>query len=125
MKLIDVVNGYLAAESLMRETCSYKTAAALVQLRGKLGDLADYYLGEERKLIIRYGKKNDKGGVDVTVNGFTFEDPAEAPEYNAKRQELGETDVDVEFEQKTVPAPERVSPWTLEALAPFIAFEVD
>lgn len=124
MKLIDAVNGYLAAESLMREPCPYQTAAALVQLRGKLRDLADYYLGEERKLILQYAKKAEDGTVRMTGAGFVFEDPAQAPAYDAARAELGGTEVEADFPPRTLPAPERVTPWTIEALLPFVEFEV-
>lgn len=124
MKLIDAVNGYLAAENLMREPCPYQTAAALVQLRGKLRDLAEYYLAEERKLIDRYAAKTEDGSVKMSGTGFAFAVPAQAPEYNARRAELGDTEVETDFPPRTLPAPERITPWSLEALTPFVTFEV-
>ena len=123
MTLLEAVSAYLAAESLMREPCAYETAAALVLLRGRLRELADYYLEEERKLIAAYAAREADGAVKFSGTGFLFEDPARAQDYEEKRRALGGTEVDVSFEKIHAAPPERLTPAALEALAPIIEFE--
>lgn len=124
MKLCDIIAAYAAAEGLMQETLAYSTAAALVQLRAELKPLAEYYLSEERKLMIEYAEQDETGHVVYSgPNSFAFADPKKAPEYAARRRELAETDTDVRFDQRRCPPPARISPGAIEALEPFLIFE--
>ena len=108
----------------MREKLRYGTAAALVQLRAELRPMAEYYLQEERRLMLEYAEQDETGHVVFTgPNTFAFDDPKDAPAYAARRRELAETDVDLKYERRRCPAPEMISPGALAALEPFLNFE--
>lgn len=124
MKLADIISAYAAAEGLMAERLAYGTAAALVQLRAELKPLAEFYLQEERRLMLQYADQDETGHVVYTgPNTFAFANPKDAPEYAEKRRELAETEMDVRFDKRHCPAPERIRPQAILALAPFLEFE--
>lgn len=122
--LIQCVNAWAAVQGLMEQEWDYPSAHALTQLRRALKPHADFFLEEELKLTERYGKKGEDGQVQFTPRGtFLFHDPNQAGEYNAKRLELGGVEVELDWEERALPCPERVRPVQLEALEGFIRFE--
>jgi len=125
MKLNDIVAAYMAAQGLMEEKLAYGTAAALVRLQAELRPLAEYYLAEERKLMLEFALTDETGHVVYSgPNRFVFDDPKKAPEYATRRRELAETDVDVAYQRLRCPAPEEIRPGAILALDPFLEFEV-
>lgn len=54
---------------------------------------------------------------------FLLDEPAQAAAYNAKRQELGSVGVELDWEERALPSPERIRPVQLEGLEGFIRFE--
>lgn len=123
VKLIQCVNAWAAVQGLMEQEWDYASAHALTQLRGALNPHADFFLEEELKLAERYGKKGEDGQVQFTPRGtFLFQDPDQAGEYNAKRLELGGVEVELDWEERTLPSPERIRPVQLEALEGFVRF---
>lgn len=123
-ELIRCVDAYLAVNGLMEQEWDYESAYTLTRLRRTLQPHADFYIQEENKLTRQYGKKDGEGQVCFTQRGtFLFQDPAQAAEYNAKRLELGGVSVELEWEERTLPCPERIRPVQLEALEGFVRFE--
>lgn len=121
--LIECVDAYLAANGLMEVEWDYPSAYALTRLRRALQPHADFFIQEENKLTRQYGQKDREGQVCFTQRGtFLFEDPAQAGEYNAKRQALGAVEVELDWEEKALPSPERIRPAQIEALEGFIRF---
>lgn len=123
-KLVRCVDAFLAVNGLMEQEWDYPSAYALTQLRRALQPHADFFIQEENKLTRQYGQKDREGQVCFTPRGtFLLEDPAQAGEYNAKRQELGAVEVELDWEEKVLPSPERIRPVQIEALEGFIVFE--
>jgi len=70
-------------------------------------------------------KAAEAGGRSVTVKlkEKNVDEPAQAAAYNAKRQELGSVGVELDWEERALPSPERIRPVQLEGLEGFIRFE--
>ena len=96
MKLIQCVTAYMATTELMQKEWDYKTAYALVRLRKKLQMHVDFY--------------------------SQLADPAAQEEYQVKKRELDEVEVEEEWKVFQVPQPASIKPAHLEALAGFIQF---
>ena len=121
--LIQCVTAWAAIQGLMEQEWDYASAHALTQLGRTLKPQADFFMEEELKLAERYGKKGEDGQVEFTSRGtFLFQDPNRAGEYNAKRMELGSVEVELDWDEKTLPRPERIRPVQLEALEGFVRF---
>ena len=126
MLILKAVVAYTALKQLMEQELDYKTAHALVLLKGRLQPHVEFYDQEQVKLILQYGKKNDDGGVDLKENGaFVIENFEDAEEYRKKKKELDTVDIQEEWEKIKCPCPERIKPAVLEALQDFIEFGGD
>jgi len=123
-ELVRCVDACLAVNGLMTQEWDYPSAYALTQLRRALQPHADFYIREENKLTLQYGKKDEEGQVCFTPRGtFLCQDPAQAGEYEARRRELGAVEVELDWEERTLPQPERIRPAQLEALEGLLKFE--
>lgn len=123
-ELVKCTAAYMAVNGLMGQEWDYPSAYALTRLQRALQPHADFFIREEDKLVRQYGKKDGEGQVCFTQRGtFLYEDPDQAAEYNAKRLELGAVEVDLEWEETTLPQPERIRPMQIEALEGLIRFE--
>lgn len=123
MLILKCVAAYMAALQLMERELDYKTAHALVLLKSRLQQHAEFYTREEMKLAQEYGKKDKDGRIDMKENGsFTLESPEAAAEFNRKKIELAQVDVQEEWEKLKCPCPEKIKPAVLEALQDFIDF---
>lgn len=121
--LIQCVDAYMAANGLMELEWDYSSAYQITRLRRALQPHADFFIQEENKLTRQYGQKDREGQVCFTPRGtFLLEDPAQAGEYNAKRQELGAVEVELDWEEKVLSSPERIRPVQIEALEGFVRF---
>lgn len=122
-ELIRCCNAYMAVLGLARQEWDYPSAYALTRLRRALQPHVDFFVQEEDKLIRQYGKTGEDGQVEYTPKGtFLFQNPNQAGEYNAKRMELGGVEVELDWEERALPRPERVTPVQLEALEGFVQF---
>lgn len=123
-ELIRCVNAAMAVNGLMEREWDYESAYALARLRRTLQPHVDFFVQEEYKLTQQYGKKDGEGQVSFTQRGtFLLQDPAQAAAYSAKRQELGSVGVELDWEERTLPRPERIKPVQIEGLDGFIRFE--
>lgn len=123
-ELIRCVNAFMSVNGLMEQEWDYSSAYALTRLRRALQPHVDFFVQEENKLTMQYGKKNEEGQVSFTPRGtFLFEDPAQAGQYEARRTELGNVEVELDWEERTLPQPQRIRPVQLEALEGFVKFE--
>lgn len=123
MKLIEVVNAYLAADEMSRETWPYAVALAVVKVKRAVKDEVDFFLGMERELVGKYADTDERGNIRMTApTRFAFKDPAAAADYERERRELEQTEVAPTWTTMRVKAPEAIKPAALEALAGFIEF---
>lgn len=124
MYLIQCVNAYAAALAMSQREDEYRLAYALMMLKRELKPQADFFVGEETKLVEEYAAKDERGKVIFNERGnFLFADPAKAEEYAARRAALGMVEAREQFVLRSAPAPKRVSVAQLEALEGFITFE--
>lgn len=123
MKLMEVVNAYLAAEEMSREKWPYAVSLAVVKVKRALKDEFDFFVEQERELIARYAAQDDRGNIRLTPEGrFVFRDPADGADYERQRRELGETEITPTHKMVRVQAPAEIKPGHIEALDGFIEF---
>lgn len=126
MKLKEAMSAYLAAETLSREKLPYATAAAIVRVKRETREFAELYLQEEKKLVEAYAEIGEDGMIRIDANGrFRCREGLRAADYEESRKDLGETEVAVEARKMRVSAPERITPEQIEALSPWMEFEVE
>ncbi len=126
MKLKEAMSAYLAAETLSREKLPYATAAAIVRVKRETREFAELYLQEERKLAEAYAETDEDGMIRIDASGrFRCREGLRAADYEKSRKDLGETEVAVEARKMRVSAPERITPEQIEALSPWMEFEVE
>lgn len=124
MKLKDCVAAWTALTSLFEAETDYATAHALTTLKRRLRPHVEFYAGEEKKLVDKYGKHDQKGKIVYSSPGnVEFEDYARFAEFRRERDELGEVDITEKFPNLIVSAPERMSPAAVEALERFVSFK--
>lgn len=124
MKLIDCANAYQALLELMQREQPYKTALALVLLKSKLQPHILFYLEEERALIKKYAKKDEKGTpVMLDALHLAFESENDKAMYDAEHKKLDEAKIPDKLSVMSVTPPERITPAQLEALSVFLDFE--
>ena len=123
MKLLDIVNAYVAAEEMSGLSWPYDFALALVYVKKQTRDDAVFFIEKEREIIARYAELDGAGNIRMSPGGkFTFKDPADAYKYEQERRELGEADTKIKADQVQCKPPSEMKPAWLEALEPFIDF---
>ena len=124
MKLMDTVQAWIAASELQKEKLPYPLALALVKVRKATEDDALFFLGHERELALEYAKLDENGNLVMTGPGrFAVKDGKSLDEYERRRAELANTEVEKPLPRKLrVRPPEQIEPGILEALEPFIEF---
>lgn len=124
MKLIQCANAYEAVLTLERQEMDCKTAYALVKLKRKLQADVEFFLKEEKDLIDSYADRDEEGEI-IQENPTKIQilDPEKRKEYESKRTELCEIEVQEELEPWRAPMPKAIQPVHLEALEGFIEFE--
>lgn len=123
MLLLQCVNAYAAAIAMMQKDWDYETAHALVLLKARLQPHADFFTGEEMKLVREFAKKDEAGNIQWNENGtFNFEQPERAQEYAQRRGVLGGVELQEHFPVLHAPVPASIKPVQLEALQGFIEF---
>ena len=124
MKLIQCVNAYTAVLALKRQEMDCKTAYALVKLKRKLQADVEFFLKEEKDLIDTYADRDEEGKI-IWENPLRIQihDPEKRKEYENKRTELCEIEVQEELKPWRAPMPKAIQPVHLEALEGLIEFE--
>lgn len=123
MKLIEVVNAYLAADEMSREKLPYAVSLALVKVKRALKDEFDFFVEQESKLVAQYAAQDSRGNIRMRPDGrFVLRDPADGADYERQRRELGETEIAPTHKLVRVRAPEEIKPAHIEALEGFIEF---
>lgn len=123
MKLMQAVRAHLAAEEMGRQTLPYDLALALVKVKKATKDDTAFFIEKERELVMEYAALDEQGHVRLTAAGtFVFKDPARGGEYEAARQELGNTDIGLQPVLLRVKAPAQIKPEHIEALEGFVDF---
>ena len=123
MVLLEGVAAYMAVESLMEQECPYKTAHALILIKKKLRPHVEFFAQEEKKLVELYGQRDEKGNICLEGRSFRFRSDVDPREYERKRAELCDVEIEEVFEKVHAPTPAVISPAHLEALEKFIIFE--
>lgn len=132
MKLIQYVNAQIALGMLARKELPYSVSLKLVTLKRSIAPKVEFYIAEEKKLADRFARVGDNGKPAYT--GGKFECAGDTPEeihantaeFERLRGELGMTEDDETPEKINVRVTEefQITPEALEALEPFVSFEV-
>ena len=107
--------------ALSEKEFDYTAAFHIMELSIQLKDKAMFYVEKEKELVDQYAKK-DGGKIVWGRNGFLLADPSKADEYQAKRKELD--NIEVEWNRKAKLRIDRITPAQLSALSDFVEFEV-
>lgn len=132
MKLIQYITAHVALITLSKKEFPYASAYRLVELKRRIAPKVEFYAEEERKLVERFGERDEKG--KLTIKGTRFVCKGDTPEaveanvreYERLKLELNAVEDEEPWERITLELPEdvRVSPEVIEALETFICFEV-
>ncbi|MCL1819423.1 MAG: hypothetical protein FWG36_02060 [Oscillospiraceae bacterium] len=125
MTLKNIVDAYIAADTMSGQTLPYDLALALVNVKKQTRDEAAFYIEKEHELILRYAALDDDGNIRMTANNtFIFKDMSKAAEYDRARSELGNTPLGrgILDAPIRVKAPAEIKPQFIEALEGFIEF---
>lgn len=124
MILLKAVTAYIAIQQLMEREMDYESAHALLVMKNRLKEHAEFYIREEQKLAQTYGERDADGRVTFDERGrFHMKDETAAQEYAAKRAELAAVPVEDAPEPVTVRKIDRISPAQIEALTDIVNFE--
>lgn len=124
MKLFDAVMAYTAADEMSRQELPYGLALALCMVKKQTADQAGFFLEKEAELVQRYAQTDERGNIRLTENGgFVPQSQEGLEEYRRLHRELEETEIPMEPKRIRAKAPERIRPYHLMALEPFIEFE--
>lgn len=122
MKLSKCADGYRALLELGKEPCSFQTAHAMMKLKRKLQEEAEYLAEQEMKLAQKYAVLDDQGKIRWTGEGRFQLRPGQAEAYRAEVAELMNIDVSITPEEAAAP-PERITMEQLEALEGMLIFK--
>ena len=125
MKLIKIVNAYMAMGILAKERMRYKDSLLLKMARTQLKSYYDLFAEEERNIVAKVSKKDEKGSpIKYSDGHFEFASEESRAEYIRSMTELSGFEVsDSDIKVVVVSPPEMVSADTLEALDGFVIFE--
>lgn len=124
MELIKCAAAYMAVNQLCEKEWDYQSAYTLLALKRALQEHASFFTSKEMELAQSCGEKDEAGQLRMRENGsFPFASPEKAEEYQRRRAELAMVQVDPDWQEKTLPAPDQIAPAQLEALEGLVAFE--
>lgn len=132
MRLIEYATAYIALMVLAKKDFPFSISYELVKLKRRILPKVEYYTEQEHALIKRYAQLDENGNPIIhdgqfTCHGDTVEEQiANTQEYERLHRELDmvEDHEVIERIMLKLPGSLEVRPETLEALAPFIEFEV-
>jgi hypothetical protein len=97
MKNIKILNASDALKKLMQLRFSLATALKLKKLANLVDEAIKVYVGEEKKLIDMYAKKDENGEVIMNEqNQFSFASVEDAQKFFKEREEMYNTEIDIE-----------------------------
>lgn len=123
MELIKKVNAYMALSAISKEKFSYRDAFEIFSLKEELRESFEFFREKERELVEGVAKKDDKGTVIRSSDGyFDFSGENAAAEYHKSMNDLASLETE-SVKVIRISPPSRISPDTLEALSGFVEFK--
>lgn len=125
MKLIKIVNAYMAMCVLSKEKLKFKDALDLTIAKNKLKESYDFFAKAERDIVSEVAKKDEFGKLIRHPDGhFDFKDDASKEVYLRKMEELSTVDVDdISYIAIAIEPPATITAELLEALDGFVIFK--
>lgn len=121
MRIINVVKAFPAVQELTKREFPFAAAYALNKLFKRMQEDASFYATNELKIVSKYAVLED-GKIKFNEDGrFSFADPQAMDGYLKDIKEL--SDIEVSYEPLTIPAPDSISPETLNLIEGFIEFK--
>lgn len=132
MKLIQYITAHVALMTLMKKEFPYAISYKLVALKRRIAPKVEFYAEEERKLVERFGERDEKGKLKISGSHFNCkgdtpeEVAANVREYERLKAELNAVDDDEPFEAITLKLPDDmcITPDVIESFDGFVKFEV-
>ena len=129
MKLIKIVNAYIALGVLSKEKMRFKDSLNVKLLRNKMSYIYNIFADEEKTIVERVCAKDAEGNAILHKNGyFEFKSPEAKEDYIKSIKEISEYKVDLKkegIEPITISPPNTITAELLEALEDFVMFEED
>lgn len=131
--LFSIVTAKKPFEALTRQHYrNFSTALRLADLKKLVDEKSDFYLSQEKDLILQYASKDDKGDPKINPNGqIIFDNIDNAQRYLKDITELKATEVDI-GKQITIHIPsgikddqDTLSPDEIVALGNLVKFVVE
>lgn len=123
IKMGDAVRAYQAAEEMGRQMWPFETALALAKVKRALRDEVSVYLEQERDLMEQCAEKDAKGNVMMTgASTFRYKSREAAETFLREHRALDEQEIELDFTERKVTAPDNIRADHLEALEGFLAF---
>lgn len=129
MKLINIVNAYIALGVLFKEKMKFKDSLNVKLLRNKLKPYYEIFADEEKRIVERVCAKDSNGKPVMDAKGF-FEFSSEESKDEYTRSILAASYEEVDLESEgisviTITPPNTITAELLEALDGFVMFEED
>ena len=125
MKLIKIVNAYMAMCVLAKEKLKFKDALNLTIAKNKFKESYDFFAKAERDIVSEVAKKDDHGKPIRYADGhFDFRDDSAKDVYIRRMEELSSVDVDdMSYTVIAIDPPDKITAELLEALNGFVIFK--
>ncbi len=132
MKLIQYIVAHTALMTLAKKEFPYAIAYKLVELKRRIAPKVEYYGEEERKLVERFGERDENGKLKISGSHFNCkgdtpdEVAANVREYERLKLELNAVEDEEAFTPITLKLPKDmcISLEVIESLDGFVVFEV-
>ncbi|MGI5874043.1 MAG: hypothetical protein ACOX8R_05215 [Bacillota bacterium] len=126
MRLLDKVRAYKALDEMMEEEWDFDFIYPLTKLMLALAPDYRFFCREEMKLVAKWGKKGENGGVAIAADGsFDFADADHREGYEREHRRLENIASEGELSPLLPPLPQRIRGKWLKALLPFCRFEAE
>ena len=129
MKLIKIINAYIALGILAKEKFKFKDSLNIKLLRNKLNAYYEIFADEEKRIVERVCVKDSNGKPVMHAKGyFEFSSDESKNEYVKSMESASNEEVDLEKEGIsviTITPPNTITAELLEALDGFVIFKED
>ena len=95
----EIVNSIEALKNLSTKELNVKTSFKIAKNIKTIDELSNIFIEEKRKLVSKYGTKDDKGNLKIDANGVAEISKENLSEWNRSYEELLEIENNIEIEK--------------------------
>lgn len=108
LKLYEILNAVEVLKKVMNSAVSLKTAYRLSKVAKKCNEELALVQETQKKLVAKYGDKNEKGEVLTDAKGNVTVSEEAAKEYKTELAEFLNTEVEIDVDQVVIKADEKI-----------------